>query len=55
MTTFQTVVVAVSLLGCAGGVLWMLHDLNNQVNAYREVMKQAEDESTLGLVEDDEE
>ena len=42
---------------CFGGVAWLLYDMDKQVQAYKNALYQqaAEEESTLGLVEDDEE
>lgn len=54
MSLLEIILIGVALVCCIGGVAWLLYDLNKQVNAYREAMKQDE-ESTLGLVEDDEE
>ncbi len=55
MSVFEIAVVAVGLICCTGGVGWLLYDMDKQIKAYREAMKRAEEESTLGLVEDDEE
>jgi hypothetical protein len=42
---------------CVGGVVWLLYDMDKQLKAYREALykQAAEEESTLGLVEDEEE
>jgi hypothetical protein len=55
MSLFEIIVVGTSLVCCTGGVAWLLYDINKQIKGFRLTMKQAEEESTLGLVEDDEE
>ena len=54
MSFFEIIVTVVALMCCAGGVAWFLYDIDKQIKEYS-AMKQAEEESTLGLVEDDEE
>lgn len=55
MSIFEMIVVGVSLVCCTGGIAWLLYDIDKQIKGYNLAMKQAEEESTLGLVEDDEE
>lgn len=55
MSLFEIIVIGVSLVCCSGGIAWLLYDMDKQIQGYRMAMKQAEEESTLGLVEDDEE
>lgn len=55
MSLFEMIVIGTSLICCSGGIAWLLYDMDKQIKAYRMAMKQAEKESTLGLVEDDEE
>lgn len=43
--------IAISLCCCAGGVFWLFYDLNKQLR----LIEKAYEESTLGLVEDEEE
>lgn len=50
MSIFEALITLVVLACYAGGIIWLFHDINKQVE-----LKQAEEESTLGLVEDDEE
>ena len=55
MSLFEIIVIGVSLVCCSGGIAWLLYDMDKQIEGYRMAMKQTEKESTLGLVEDDEE
>lgn len=50
MSILETLITVAVLVCCAGGIVWLFNDINKQA----ELMK-AEEESTLGLVEDDEE
>lgn len=54
MSLFESVVIGISLVCCTGGVGWLLYDMDKQIKAYREAIKQAREESTLGKVEDEE-
>ena len=51
MTLLEGIIIISILLCCTGGVSWLLYDMRKQLKAY----KDAYDESTLGLVEDEEE
>ena len=51
MTTLQSIVLGLSLICCTGGTAWLIYDMDKQIKAYREALK----ESTLGLVEEDDE
>ena len=51
MVTLQAIVLGISMICCTGGTAWLIYDMDKQIKAYREALK----ESTLGLVEDDEE
>lgn len=53
MSLVEMIVLGTSLVCCTGGVAWLLYDMDKQIKGY--AIKQAEEESTLGLVEDDEE
>ena len=55
MTLLEGIVIGLSLVCCTGGIGWLLYDMDKQIKGYREAIKQTEEESTLGLVEDDEE
>lgn len=55
MSLLEIILIGVALICCTGGVAWLLYDMNKQIEYYRMTMKQDEEESTLGLVEDDEE
>lgn len=50
MSILEILITIASLALCAGGVAWLFYDINRQLEAVK-----AEEESTLGLVEDDEE
>lgn len=50
MSIFESLITFAVLVCYAGGIVWLFHDINKQAE-----LKQAEEESTLGLVEDDEE
>ena len=51
MSILEMIVLGTSLVCCSGGIAWLLYDMDKQIKAY----KKALEESTLGLVEDDEE
>ena len=51
MTFLEGIVMTSILLCCAGGIWWLFYDIKKQLEAY----KDAYEESTLGLVEEDEE
>ena len=55
MSVLEMIVLGASLACCSGGIAWLLYDMDKQIKGYRMAIKQAEEESTLGLVEDDEE
>lgn len=55
MSVLEMIVTVVALMCCAGGIVWFSYDIDKQIQSYRMALKQAEEESTLGLVEDDEE
>ncbi len=54
MSPVEIAALAVCLVCCSGGVAWLLYDMDKQIQFYKESMKQAEKESTLGEVEDEE-
>ena len=54
MTFIEILVMAVVCICCTGGIGWLFYDIKKQIEAYSEAYN-AEQESTLGLVEDDEE
>lgn len=51
MTFLEGIIMISILLCCAGGIGWLFYDMKKQIEAY----KNAYEESTLGLVEDEEE
>lgn len=51
MRLIELVLLIVVSLCCTGGVGWLLYDMHKQLKMY----SQAHEESTLGLVEDEEE
>lgn len=51
MSVFEMIVIGVSLVCCSGGIAWLFYDMNKQLK----LLEKAHEESTLGLVEDDEE
>ena len=51
MTLFQIISLILVVLCCTGGVVWLFYDIDKQLKA----LKRAHEESTLGLVEEDEE
>jgi hypothetical protein len=51
MTFLEGIIMISILLCCTGGIGWLFYDMKKQLEAY----KNAYEESTLGLVEDEEE
>ena len=54
MSILESIVLGACLLCCTGGIGWLLYDMDKQIKAYKEALN-AHKESTLGLVEDDDE
>lgn len=51
LTFMESIVLGTCITFCASSVGWLLYDMDKQLKAY----KKALEESTLGLVEDEEE
>lgn len=51
MTFIEGFTMVVICLCCTGGIGWLLYDMDKQIKSY----KKAYEESTLGLVEEDDE
>ena len=54
MTFLEGMIMTSILLCCTGGIGWLLYDMDKQLKTYKDAYK-AHQESTLGLVEDDDE
>ncbi len=51
MKLFEAIAMTICLLCCTGGITWLFYDMHQQLKYYKKI----EEESTLGLVEEDEE
>ena len=51
MRPIEIIILIIASICCTGGIGWLLYDMDKQIKIY----KQAYKESTLGLVEDEEE
>lgn len=49
MRPIEVIILIIASICCTGGIGWLLYDMNKQIKIY----KQAYEESTLGLNEDE--
>lgn len=50
MSLIEIIILVIASICCTGGIGWLLYDMEKQLKMY----KQAYKESTLGLIEDEE-
>lgn len=50
MSSIEIIILVLASICCTGGIGWLLYDMEKQLKAY----KQACEESTLGLIKDEE-